>query len=574
MSARGPRALAPYLVPHAATLAAAAACVGGGALATVGLVPLARYAARAFGHLTLPDLDRVVLALVGLYALKGIFAFGQAALGQRVALAVAARLREDAYAHLLELDLRAHAGYRSTDLSSRLVQDVGVVKDALATVVADVVPSGVVLVYSLGYAFWLNWHLAAATLVSAPAVGWAIATFGRRLHAQSVHAQARVADVFARATETLGALPVVRAFGRGDQALERFAADNQQHRAALWQGALIQAAQPAVLALLQTVAIGAVLWVGGYEITRGRLTGPDLIAFAAAIAIGVDPTLVLSQAWGKLQAAAGALSRVLTLFDAPRRQASGQCDALELQGHLVLDGVRFGYDPARPVLHEVTLEVRPGEVVAIAGPSGGGKSTLAALALGLYAPDVGRVTLDGHDLGELSERALRGAVAYVPQEPTLFAGSVSENVALGRPGASRDAIEAACRAAHAHEFILALPGGYDADVGERGNALSGGQRQRLAIARALLADPRLLVLDEATAALDHESVAAVQAGLESLMAGRATLVIAHRWEAIARADRVYVLEGGRVVESGTPKTLMGTDGAFRRLAEAATSTPA
>jgi ATP-binding cassette subfamily B protein len=535
------------------------------------LVPLARFAADAFGHLTLGALDRIVFGLVGLYVLKGLFTFGQVALAQRVALLVAARLREDVFAHLLELDLRALAGHRAADLSSRLVQDLGVVKDALASVLAEVVPSIAIVTYSLGYAWWLNWRLALATMLGAPLVGLAIAAFGRRLHAQSGLIQARVSDVFVRANETLAALSVVRAFGRGPDELGRFAATNSRHQEAHWQGALIQAWQPAVITLLQISAIGVVLWVGGYEITRGRLSGPDLFGFAAAIGVGVDPTLALSQAWGRIQSASGALARVFELLTAPRRaQPLSPAPLGTMIGLIEVKNLVFGYQPGRPVLRNVDLRIAPGEVVALAGPSGGGKSTLAALVLGLYDPDEGLITLDGRDIRTIADHDLRRAIAYVPQDATLFAGSVAQNVAFGRPAATRHEIQTVCQAANAHDFILELPQGYDTEVGERGEALSGGQRQRIAIARAMLVDPRVLVLDEATAALDNETAGLVQTALARLMNGRTTLVIAHRLEAIARADRIYVLEEGRVSESGSPQALLATSSSFKRLTDAAT----
>jgi ABC-type multidrug transport system fused ATPase/permease subunit len=362
----------------------------------------------------------------------------------------------------------------------------------------------------------------------------------------------------------------VKAFGREPEELARFTEANRRHQAAHWRGALVQSAQGPVIAVLQTAALAAVLWVGGWEITQGRLTGADLLAFAAAIGIAVDPTLALSQAWSKIQQARAATERVLALLEARDHlpEPAQPVPLAEIEGALRFEAVRFGYAPDAPVLHDLQLELAPGEAVALVGPSGGGKTTIAHLAMRLYDPDAGRVTLDGHDLRAIASSDLRRVLAYVSQDPVLFAGTIADNVAFGRPNATRAEIEAACEAANAHGFIAALPDGYDTALGERGGSLSGGQRQRLAIARALLADPRVLILDEATSALDNQSEEAVREAIARLMAGRTTLIIAHRLNAIERADRIYVIAEGRVAESGTRETLLASDGLFRRLYEA------
>jgi subfamily B ATP-binding cassette protein MsbA len=534
------------------------------------LVPLAKHAGDVFANLTLGGLNAVVLGLVGLYALKGLFGFGQSALSHHVALEVTARLREAVFQNLLSQRLAYFARQRSADLSSRLVQDLGLLKDAMASVLAELVPSVVVIVYALGYIVVLNWRLALFTFVGVPLVGWAIGAFGQKLHAIATDVQARVSDVFVRAQESLQAMLVIKAFGREAEELKRFAEANRRHQAAHWRGALVQSLQGPSIAVLQTGALAAVLWVGGYEITQGRMTGADLLGFAAAIGIAVDPTLALSQAWSKIQQARAAAERVFALLDTHDRlsEPTDPAPLGPVEGALALTGVHFGYDPAAPVIHGIDLAVAPGEAVALVGPSGGGKTTLAHLAMRLYDPTAGTVTLDGRDMRDIATSELRRAMAFVSQDPVLFAGTIADNVAFGRPGATRAEIEAACMAANAHGFVSALPAGYDTPLGERGGSLSGGQRQRLAIARALLADPRVLILDEATSALDNQSEEAVREAIARLMKGRTTLIIAHRLAAVSHADRIVVIADGRVAESGTRQALLAQNGPFRQLYEA------
>lgn len=570
-SGRALRVLAPYLRPHAPALALAALCVACGAGAAMAMVPLARYAADAFGKLTVGALNLIVLGLVVLFALRGAFTFAQAALSSHVALTATARLREDVFARLLALDLAFHRRHRPADLGARLVQDVGLVKDALAALLAELVPSVIIILYSLGYVFWLNWRLALATLVGAPIVGLAIAHFGRKLHDLAGEGQARVSDVFVRAQESLAAVAIVKAFGREGEEAARFAAASQAHRHALWRAAVVGASQSPVIATLQTAALGGVLWVGGWEIIQGRLAPADLIAFAAAIGVAVDPTLAVSHAWSRIQIALAGARRVVALLDVPLPPpppADAPPLGADVPGAIAAEGVVFAYEPGRPALAEVTVEVRAGEVVALVGPSGGGKSTLAMLLVRLGDPEAGRVTLDGRDVRTIRPAELRRAIAYVPQDPVLFAGTIAENLRFGRPDASDADLEVACRVAQAHDFVAALPEGFATALGEGGGGLSGGQRQRLAIARALLAEPAVLVLDEATSALDNATEEALRHALAARMRGRTVVLVAHRLTSITGADRVYVLAGGRVVQAGTPAALLAEEGAFRRLVEA------
>jgi ATP-binding cassette subfamily B protein len=563
--------VAAYTRPHARWLLAAAALVVGGTGAAAAMVPLARRAAEAFSALTLPELNVVVAGAVGLFALRGALNFGQAVASSHVALAVTARLREDAFARLLQLDGVRTRGLRPAELATRLTGDLDRLRDALAAILAELVPSVLIILYALGSVFLLNWRLALATLLGAPLVGIAIARFGHHLHALAGEGQARVADVAVRTQETLSALSLVRAFGREAEELARFVRASQAHRRALWRAAWLGAAQSPVIATLQAAALAGVLWVGGWEILAGRLRPPDLLAFAAAIGIAIDPTLAVSHAWSRIQVALASARRVCALLtQGPLLAADPDAPPLgPVVGRLSVTGVAFAYPGAAPALEGVTLVVQPGEHLAIAGRSGSGKSTLAALLVRLTDPSEGEVALDGRNVAGIRPVELRRAVALVPQTPLLFAASVAANLRFGWPDATEADLWRVLRIAQADGFVRAMPDGLDTSVGEGGTGLSGGQIQRLAIARALLVDPAVLVLDEATSALDGDTDAALRDALRLHRTGRTTIVVAHRSAWLEQADRVVVLEAGRIVQAGSPAQLRATDGLYRRLLIAA-----
>jgi subfamily B ATP-binding cassette protein MsbA len=338
-------------------------------------------------------------------------------------------------------------------------------------------------------------------------------------------------------------------------------------------GALVAAARLRSFfeAAMTTVGFGAVavvLWAGGHEVLAGRLTPGGLISFLFYLVMLVGPLQTLASLYGQFQQALGGAARIFALLDtAPAIVDAPDAYALPpVRGRVQVQDLSFAYNEDRPlVLRDVDLVAEPGQTVALVGPSGAGKTTLVSLLPRFYVPTAGRILIDGHDVAGVTMQSLRAAMAIVPQETTLFSGTVRENIAYGRIGASAQEIEAAARAANAHDFIMALPEGYDSLIGERGVKLSGGQRQRVAIARAILKDPRVLILDEATSALDNESEGLVQEALERLMVGRTTLVIAHRLTTVENADKIVVLDQGRVVEEGTHADLLARGGLYHRL---------
>jgi subfamily B ATP-binding cassette protein MsbA len=523
------------------------------ALSSLAAIPVARFAAEVFGDLAARragatwGLTLLAGAGIGLYIAKGLAAYLQNLLVAHVGLSVVREIRSALFAAIGRQPMRFFAQYRQGDLASRVSVDVTALRDAIVLGYADLAPNLLILAGAIGYTFYVNWRLAALTLIGLPMVGLALAQFGRRLNQWSDAIQTQAGEILAGVTEHLGQVMTVKAFGREETAQARFDRTNLQHFVAAYKSAQIHALQGPIVAILQTLAIAGVLWAGGWEIYSARLSVADLLAFGAAVGVSVDPVLAVSHAWGRIQQAGGSARRVFEIMvyeatDPDGTSAPGSCE-----GRLAFEGVSFAYDE-QPVLAEVSFAAQPGQITALTGISGGGKSTILALALRLYRPAAGRIALDGRDIGELQAAWLRLQMGFVPQDPVLFYGTVAENVAFGKGGASQAEIEGACRAAHAHEFVRALPHGYDTVVGERGATLSGGQRQRLAIARALVRDPRILLLDEATSALDTESERAIRDALVALRPGRTIVVVTHRPALAEIADRVVELTDGRVTK--------------------------
>jgi ATP-binding cassette subfamily B protein len=424
------------------------------------------------------------------------------------------------------------------------------------------------LVAVLGLMVWIDWPLALATILLAPLVALLVSAFGARVMEAAERSQSKVSQVAALLGEAISGLPLVRAFAAEPWLQQRFDEEVDLHRRARYDTLRLQALQHPVVGFIEAAGILAVLLIGAARIQAGGLSGQGFASFIAALLMLIDPISHLTTNFNELQQGQASLNRLRAIElepveppDRPGAQALGP-----VRGELRLEGVRFGYDPTHPVLHDIDLLVRPGEVVALVGPSGAGKSTLFSLLLRFNTAQKGNVHLDGQDLADLRARELRQAVALVPQQSSVFSGTVADAIAFGRP-ATPEAIQSAARLANAAGFIEALPNGYASRVEERGANFSGGQLQRLAIARAVLGNPAVLLLDEATSALDAEAEEAVQQGLEQAMRGRTVVVIAHRLSTVQGADRILVLEGGRIVEEGSHAVLMGQGGRYRDLCQ-------
>ncbi|WCD78442.1 ABC transporter transmembrane domain-containing protein [Pseudomonas sp. TUM22785] len=489
-----------------------------------------------------------------------------------------ADIRKRVFNHLIEL----HPGFfettRASEIQSRLTADTTLLQSVIGSSLSLALRNGIMMIGGIGLLFVTNPKLTGIVVVALPLVVAPILLFGRRVRALSRQSQDRIADVGSYVGETLGQIKTVQAYNHQAQDRARFgrtvegAFDTARKR--ITQRAWLIT----VVIVLVLGAVGVMLWVGGMDVIAGRISGGDLAAFVFYSLIVGSAFGAISEVIGELQSAAGAAERIAELLQTRSTIKAPESDLLRLpervEGELELRGLRFAY-PTRPhslALDGIDLHVRPGETLALVGPSGAGKSTLFDLLLRFFDPTEGEVRVDGLPIQRLDPADLRRCFALVSQSPALFFGSVEDNIRYGRPDASQAEVEAAARAAHAHEFIQRMPEGYQTHLGDGGIGLSGGQRQRLAIARALLTDAPILLLDEATSALDAESEHLIQQALPEVMSGRTTLVIAHRLATVKSADRIAVIDQGKLVAIGSHQELVLSSPLYARLAELQFST--
>lgn len=467
-------------------------------------------------------------------------------------------VRAAVFSHVLRLSMRFHSTTRTGDLITRLISDVGKLRDVAVTAAMPLLGNVVTLVAMVAVMFWLDWRLALVVLAAFPVFAISSTTSSKKITDASRTQRRREGDLAGTAGESLGAIKVVQAYSLHDRLEGAFAASAKKELKEGVKATRLSAALERKTDLLVGVATAAVLLLGGYSVIQGRITPGELVVFVQYLKGAFKPMRDLAKYTGRIAKAAASGERILDVLsvDADVVDEPGAYRIRRLAGEITFDRVTVTYEGNAHALREVSLRVRAGRRVAVVGPSGSGKSTMAALLLRLQDPTSGTVRIDGHDLREVTVESLREHVGVVLQESVLFTGTVRENIAMGRPSASDADVERAAREANAHEFITALPAGYDTVVGERGDTLSGGQRQRIAIARTMLRDPSVLILDEATTGLDPRSSAAVLEAFERLTRGRTTLVITHTLADAVGCDEVMVLQQGRVVEHGAPGDLL------------------
>ncbi|QNG30442.1 ABC transporter ATP-binding protein [Synechococcus sp. LTW-R] len=567
-SSAGFRRLLPLLKPHRPALIAGGACM----LVFVGCWPLLAWlAGQLIPAIGAGEFNRV-LQVIGLalavFMLQKVAQFGQDTLLAGPALQVSQELRRRLFARLQRLDFGVLEKLSAGDLTYRLTEDADRVGEVIYKTIQDTTPSVLQLVVVFGYMVWLDWKLSIGTLLLAPLVAVLVSLFGAKVMGAAEKSQKQVSELAALLGEAISGLPLVRAFAAEPWLQQRFEVEIDLHRRARYRTQKLLALQYPVVGFLEAAGILAVLLMGAARIQSGDLDGQGFSSYVAALLMLIDPISHLTTNFNEFQQGQASLKRLREI----EREAVEQPDRPDAQplgrvaGELLLEQVSFCYDPQQPVLKDLSLQVKPGQVVALVGPSGAGKSTLFSLLLRFNTAQGGQVLLDGRNLADLKAAELRTAVALVPQQSAVFSGTVAEAIAFGRP-ASREQIQAAARLANADGFIEALPGGYDARVEERGSNFSGGQLQRLAIARAVLGNPAVLLLDEATSALDAEAEEAVQRGLDQAMKGRTVLVIAHRLSTVQEADSILVLENGQIVDQGNHDLLISRPGRYRDLCE-------
>ncbi|MET0516362.1 MAG: ABC transporter ATP-binding protein [Nitrospiraceae bacterium] len=504
---------------------------------------------------------------LGLVIVQGLCSVGHSYLTAWISQHVVADFRTHVFSHLQTLSISFFTKRRTGELMSRLMNDVTVIQHVVTETPVDSAKQLVTFVGGVTFLFVMNWQLCLLILLLLPLLVLVAKLFGRRLKALSTSIQDRTALISTLVEEVIAGIRVVKSFVQTQREERRFKTHVQAAMDLALRRAAVLAVFIPVITFFTFAAAAAVLWYGGRQVIQGTVTPGDLFAFVLFAGILIGPFGSAARVFAQIKEAQGAMQRVFDILDTQPEVADAPLaiDLPLVQGRIQVNGVSFSYDVRHPVLSDISFDAAAGEMIAIVGPTGSGKTTMINLLHRFYDTTEGAITIDGQDLRNIRLKSLYRQIGLVPQETILFGGTIMENIRYGRETATEDEIMDASKAAHAHEFVIELPDGYQTVVGEKGINLSGGQRQRLAIARAILKNPRVLLLDEATSSLDSESERLVQEALERLMAGRTTFVVAHRLTTIQRADRILVLNKGRLVEEGTHSSLMEKGGLYHYL---------
>ncbi len=508
----------------------------------------------------------VPVIVIGLALIKGISKYGQSYFIRTAGQLVIFDLRNDLYRHSLNLSMGYYSRNTSGNLMSRILNDVGVLQMSAANILVDTLREGATLVGLTGLTFYNDWRLATVAFIAIPAAAWPASKIGKKIKGYSRRQQGALGILTAVLEQAFSGIKVIKAFGTERREIHKFDSENRGFYRFVRKLIKYDSATGPVVEIFSSLGGATVLWYGMHRVLSGAMTEGELFSIMAAIFMMYTPARRLTKINNNIQQALGAAERVFEIMDEPVdiRDLPGARPLDHVNGQVSFENVTFAYDD-EPVLKDFSLQAKSGEVVALVGPSGAGKSTIAGLLTRFYDPTAGRICIDGQDIRGVTLESLKRYIAMVDQDIFLFNDSIANNIRYGAPDAGDEEVLEAARQAFADEFIRALPQGYETRIGDRGLRLSGGQRQRICIARAILRNAPILVLDEATSALDTESESMVQKALNNLMAHRTTLVIAHRLSTIMHADKIVVLEDGRIYEEGGHAALLARDGLYRKL---------